>query len=110
MGPTGGGPGTRRAVEAAEGVLKTIGLEEAHDHSKVMDRVASEFLRASTFPIADMVRLAQIAAKLGATIGASFRHATRDKKARSASEAVIQDPRGVTCSPGLWRPRRTCAC
>lgn len=87
-------PATRWAVEAAYGVLKTIGLEEASDHSTVMDRVASEFFRASTFTIADMVRLAQIAAKLGATIGASFRYATRDKKVRRASDYIIHDPHG----------------
>lgn len=84
-----------KAVTAAYSVLKKIGLEETSDASVVVDRVAAEFFARNQVSIADCVRLAHIAAKLGASAGNAFRYVTRDKSLRETSDGVMFDASGT---------------
>jgi hypothetical protein len=64
--------GAKREVEAALSVFDAIGLKDATDVSEVVEQVAAKFFAPGTHQIADCVRLAQIAAKIGAKVGGSF--------------------------------------
>lgn len=81
-------------VEDAYSVLRETGLEESSDIDKVVDRVAAGFFAEGSVPLSDCVRLAHIAAKLGATAGDSFRLVTRDLTPRSRSAPVLYDEDG----------------
>ncbi len=84
----------RAAINAADAVLKKIGLESSADVSRVMDRAAAEFFTGTDVSVAECVRLAQLAAKLGATAGEHFRYVSRDGKLRSPKESVLFDADG----------------
>ena len=81
-------------VEDADEVLKAIGLDEPSDTGKVIDRVAADFFASEKKTLDDAIRIAQIAAKLGATTGASFRFACEDKRLRVVSEMILVDTDG----------------
>lgn len=81
-------------IESSFSVLHSIGLEDSSDLSKVIEQVAKEFFSKGQLPISDCTRLAQIAAKLGATVHDSFRYVTGDKHLRSIYEAVLFDEDG----------------
>ena len=82
-------------VEAVNAVLNNIGLSDASDLSTVIEQVASAYLKVEDIALADHVRLAQIAAKLGATIGESFRFVTQALRIRSSSEVLLLDKDGT---------------
>lgn len=81
-------------VEAAQGLLKAAGIDEASDVSKVIEQVASSYFKQQTVQIAGCVQLAQIACKLGASVGPSFRFVTKDRHVRPISHVVVFDPAG----------------
>ena len=81
-------------VEAAYSVLERVGLSETSDVNKVVDQVSSEFFSQEDVNLAGCVQLAQIAAKLRAAVGDSFRYVSRSLKLRSASHTVLFDPDG----------------
>lgn len=81
-------------VEDADEVLKAIGLDKPSDTGKVIDRVAADFFASEKRTLDDAIRIAQIAAKLGATTGASFRFACEDKRLRGVSETILVDTDG----------------
>src|SRR5205807_1026829 len=84
-----------KAVTAAYSMLKKIGLEETSDASVVVERVAGEFFVRDKVSISDCVRLAHIAAKLGASAGNAFRYVTRDRTIRQTSDGVMFDASGT---------------
>jgi len=84
----------QEAVQAAYAILDRIGLNSTSDASKVLDRVAADFFGPETLELHDCIRLAQIGAKLGATIGDSFRYVTNDMKLRSTNETILFDENG----------------
>lgn len=87
--------GVAKRAEAALSVLRRIGLEETSDTGKVIDQVAASFFsKEGTKSIADCVRLAHIAARLGAPAGSSFRFITRDRHIRAATHGVLYDADG----------------
>lgn len=94
----------REQVEGALAVLRSIGLEEASDVSKVIEKVAKEFFGKESVSLADCIRLAQIAAKLGASAGESFRFATRDRRLHGARNVVLFDRDGTLegLLPEIW--------
>lgn len=94
-------------VETAYTVLKSIGLEEAGDANKIVERVSRDFFSRASNALSDCVRLAQIAAKLGATVADCFRFATRDKKLKARNQAVLFDRDGTLeeLLPEGWRSR-----
>src|SRR5207245_391836 len=59
------------------------------DTNKVVDQVASAFFSQESVNIAECVQLAQIAAKLGATVGKSFHYVTWDEKRRAANSTIL---------------------
>jgi len=91
-GERGGGPGN--AVEAALAVLEEIGLDETSDVNAVIERVAADYFGSGQAKLVECVQLAQIAAKLGATIGESFRYACADLKLHPIAKTILVDEDG----------------
>lgn len=87
--------GIAEEVRAAFAVLNAIGLEESSDVSDVIDRVAEAFFAQESIPLPQCVQLTQVAAKLGATAGESFRFVSRDGYLRSGEDAILFDPDGT---------------
>ena len=82
------------SAEAALAVLKRVGLTEASDVSAVIEQVSGQYFSQGQVKLADCVRLAQIAAKLNANIGPSFRYACKDRRLRAIGNAVLYDEDG----------------
>lgn len=89
------GDGRADPAQAAFAVLKKIGLNDTSDVNAVIERVAADFFATDGIKLAECVQLAQIAAKLGATVGASFRFACADLKLRPISKAILYDEGGA---------------
>lgn len=87
--------GSGDEVKSAFAVLEEIGLNETSDVSAVIDRVAADYFGAGQPKLTECVQLAQIAAKLGVTIGKSFRYATADRKLRATSKIILFDEDGA---------------
>lgn len=90
-----GDGGRGDAVEAAFAVLEEIGLEETSDVNAVIERVAADYFGSGQPKLVECLQLAQIAAKLGATIGESFRYACADRKLRPIAKTVLFDENGA---------------
>lgn len=82
-------------VEAAFAVLDDIGLENTADVSDVIGQVAREFFSQKELSLEQCIQLAQIAAKLGATIDESFRFVTRDSRLRDTKHTILFDADGA---------------
>jgi hypothetical protein len=89
----GGGRGD--PAQGAFAVLKKIGLEDTSDVNAVIERVAADYFGSEQPKLAECVQLAQIAAKLGVTIGASFRYASADRTLRAIGKGVLFDENGA---------------
>lgn len=88
--------GTRNdPVEAAFAVLEEIGLDGTSDVNAVIERVAADYFGSGQPKLAECVQLAQIAAKLGVTIGDSFRYACADRTLRAIGKGVLFDESGA---------------
>lgn len=90
-----GDAAAREAVEGSYAVLEKIGMSDASDVSKVIDQVAAEFFSQDSIDIRPSVQLAQIAAKLGASVGGAFRYAVREGSFRSPDAAILFDEDGT---------------
>ncbi|MAB12298.1 ATPase [Parvibaculum sp.] len=82
-------------AEAAFAVLEEIGLDGTSDVNAVIERVAADYFKSGQPKLVECVQLAQIAAKLGVTIGESFRYASADRTLRSIEKAVLFDENGA---------------
>ncbi len=82
-------------VEAAFAVLEEIGLDGTSDVNAVIDRVAADYFGAGEAKLAECVQIAQIAAKLGVTVGDAFRYACADLKLRVTDKGVMFDENGT---------------
>jgi hypothetical protein len=89
------GDGRGDPTQGAFAVLKKIGLDDTSDVNAVIERVAADYFSASELKLAECVQLAQIAAKLSVTIGASFRYACTDRKLRTIANSVLFDENGA---------------
>ena len=76
----------------ADHLLKTIGLDEPSDAARVVGQVASEFFSEGEVYVKDAIRIAQIAAKLGAQVSDHFCFTTQDGKLRPITSDLIFDP------------------
>lgn len=83
-----------RDVEAANDVLKTLSLNETSDVSRIVERVARKLFSQEVVEIKDCVRLAQLAATLGASVFEEFQFVTRDGMRTPVSRYVISDSDG----------------
>jgi hypothetical protein len=81
-------------IDAAYAVLRAISLSEPSDTGKVIGRVADDFFGQEEVPLIDSIRLAQIAAKLGAGVGGTFRFVCHDRHLRSSVDAIVMDADG----------------
>jgi hypothetical protein len=93
-----------KRVKAAFSVLNSLSLSEPSDPGKIIARVAVDFFKQETMPLADAVRFAQIAAKLGASVGETFRFFSQDFQLRSASDTLLLDHDGALdrLLPNTW--------
>lgn len=82
-------------IEAAFAVLEEIGLDETSDVNAVIERVAADYFGSGQPKLAECIQLAQVAAKLGVTIGDSFRYACADLKLRVIGKGVLFDENGA---------------
>lgn len=83
------------AVNAAFAVLEKIGHNDVSDVSDVVKKVSEDFFEQDSVNLAQAVQLAQIAAKLGATITDSFWFVTRDGFLRQANHKILYDHDGT---------------
>jgi len=114
--------GLKRQVERAYEVLASIALQETSDVSRIIERVADQFLAQSDRSMADYIRLTQIAAALNASIPAAFEYFTRDGARRRTEHVVVADVDGDLDSfvserwydghvihEAYWREFRSCS-
>ena len=85
----------KEEVDAAFAVLTAIGLGESSDASKVVSQVAAKFFGAQGLKVGDCIQLAQIAAKLDASPGDSFRFVTQDLHLRAVGSEILYDEDGI---------------
>ena len=78
-------------VESAYRVLDTLGLSQSSDASQVIQQVADKFFKKDNCDIKDCIRLAQLAATLGASVSESFQFVTRDGYRRAVSGRIVYD-------------------
>ena len=84
-----------KARLSAYAVMSDNGLQESSDISKVIDQVAGAFFVHAGIKLEGCIRLAQIAAKLGANIGSEFRFATKDRKLKTVQQTILVDENGA---------------
>jgi hypothetical protein len=82
-------------IDAAYAILKAIDLEDSSDVGTLIDRVAVDFFRQDSIPLRDCIQMTQIAAKLSAKVGDSFRFVTRDRHLRGINQVVLFDSDGT---------------
>lgn len=78
-------------VHASLGLLASLDMEQSSDVSEVIERVAATFFAQPKVPVSKAVQLTQVAAKLGATVGKSFRFVTQDRQLRSIEQGLLFD-------------------
>lgn len=95
-------------LKRAYDVLERIGLDKATDVSTLVDIAAKRLFTQDTVPLAHAVRLAQIAAQLGAKAGDRFHYYVRGGSLRSLQDQVLFDEDGglEELLPEAWRPSR----
>jgi hypothetical protein len=89
------GDGRGDPTHGAFAVLKKIGLDDTSDVNAVIERVAADYFASGQPKLAECIQLAQIAAKLGVTIGESFRYACADLHLRPIGKGVLFDENGA---------------
>jgi len=80
-----------KKIENAYGLLEKLGLTQASDVSKVIQQVANKFFDQENCYIEDCIRLAQLAASLGAAVSETFQFVTRDGYRKSVKDCIVVD-------------------
>jgi hypothetical protein len=83
------------AANVAHAILARLNLVDTSNVDKVIDQVARTFFAQPTVQRDACIRLAQIAAKLGAAVGPNFRFTTRDERLQPARDMVLIDEDGT---------------
>lgn len=83
-----------RESSVAQTVMTALGLEGTSDVGGVVDQVAAQFFSEKSILVSNCVQLTQIAAKLDAVIGDSFRFATQGRNLRRRTDGVLFDQNG----------------
>ncbi len=78
-------------IESAYNIFDAVGLGQTSDASQVIQQAAEKFFSEQRCDVEDCIRLAQLAATLGASVSESFQFVTRDGCRRPVSEHVIFD-------------------
>ncbi len=80
-----------RQVESAYKIFDSVSLGQASDVSQVIQQVAEKFFSEQECDMEDCIRLAQLAATLGASVSESFQFVTRDGYRRPVSKCIVYD-------------------
>jgi len=80
-----------RQVESAYKVFDAVNLGQASDVSQVIQQAAEKFFGEQECDMEDCIRLAQLAATLGASVSESFQFVTRDGCRRPVNERIVYD-------------------
>ncbi|TGP85629.1 MULTISPECIES: ATPase [unclassified Mesorhizobium] len=91
---SGGAEELKKHTAGAYAVLKKIGLDDTSNADAVINRVAAEFFAQKQVTLADCVRLAQIAARLGASAGDAFRFVSRGRTIHPLTSPLYFDEDG----------------
>ena len=95
VGEASSDDGLTNSLTAAHSILLSLRLEESTAMDRILDMCARQLFRRSPVKIRDCVRLAHIAAKVGAAASASFRFVTQDKKLHiGRADPLIADTDG----------------
>ena len=78
-------------VEAAYDLLEKLKLTQTSDVSEVIQQVANDFFGQEDCGIEDCIRLAQLAAALGATVSETFQFVTRNGYRRPVKACIVVD-------------------
>jgi len=78
-------------VESAYKVFEAVSLGQASDMSEVIQQAAEKFFSKQESDMGGCIRLAQLAATLGASVSESFQFVTRDGYRRPVSEHIVYD-------------------
>jgi hypothetical protein len=78
-------------VEFAYKVLDKLGLSQSSDVSQVIRTVTNKFYEQEDCDIKDCIRLAQLAASLGASVSENFEFVVRDNFRLSVQDYIIAD-------------------
>ncbi len=78
-------------VEDAYDLLDKLGLTQASDVSEVIQLVAADFFEHEDCDIEDCIRLAQLAASLGAAVSESFQFVTQDGYRTPVETRIVAD-------------------
>ena len=81
-------------IRATFAVLKEIGLKETSSANKVINQFAKTFFSQKSISLQECIQAAQIAAKLGATVGNDFLFRTTDKEFHPADGNILFDDDG----------------
>jgi hypothetical protein len=108
-------------VESAYAVFEGVGLQEASEATKVVERVSEEFFAQEECSIEDCVRLTQIAAALGASASKTFQYVTQNDHRTQVADGILADPDGGldlliqeewyerhALHRDYWKPSRSC--
>ncbi|WP_145451937.1 sacsin N-terminal ATP-binding-like domain-containing protein [Gimesia panareensis] len=79
------------ALEEAQRVLEALDLDDSSDVSRVVAAVSEKAFASDEYPIEDCVRIAQIAAKLGATVTDQFQFVTQDGLRTTVDTTILVD-------------------
>jgi hypothetical protein len=82
-----------KEVEDAHDLLEKLELTQASDVSEVIQQVASDFFEQDDCDIEDCIRIAQLAASLGAAVSESFQFVTQDGYLHPVSDCIVADER-----------------
>lgn len=97
--------GTPLTESVSVQVLKKLGLAETSDVNTVIRQVSAGLAASAGTVRADWVRLAQITACLGASVGPSFRYVTQGGQLQNAEAGLVFDPGGrlsEMCDPSWY--------
>lgn len=102
---TSGDSVLKAEVESAFTVLGAIGLDDASDASEVIEKLAGHYFLRGAKLLDDYIRIAQIACKLGATVGEKFRFANQLKSLVTPDSVLIYDANNSLGEffPTSWR-------
>lgn len=91
-------------INRAYKVQSHLKLEETGDTNQIFSKVAIDFYSTGQPSIAECVRFAQIAARLGVVPDKEFRFVTRNGRKRSAEDCIIADETGQIADivPEAW--------
>lgn len=90
-------------ISAALELLQRFGLHGAASVDGVIDSVAASLFADASASLEDHIRLAQIAAKLGAQLGSRFRYVTQDGRLRSPDHGLVRPSERIReLMPDQW--------